>query len=205
MSTTARDRILDAARALVLEQGFGSTTLEQVLAEASASKGAFFHHFSSKAELGRALVEQYAADDATTLDALLAAAAAESDDPGQQIVAFVRLLEEGAGGAMEVQPNCLFVSFIYERGLAGADTMEIIGASIQHWRERLLDLLEQAAATRSLPAVDLSALADHVFTVIEGAFLLARAMDDPGRMRQQLAHLRTYLELLLAPDAVTTA
>lgn len=196
---TARDRILDAARALVLEQGFGSTSLEQVLEQADASKGALFHHFSSKADLGRALLERYAADDADLLERLLAAAAAETADPAAQVVAFVRLLEEGATAALEQQPSCLFVSFIYERGLAGADGAGTVRAAILHWRERLLELLERAAGTRDLSGVDLPSLADHVFTVIEGAFLLTRALDDPQAMSRQLRHLRGYLEHLLAP------
>lgn len=108
------------------------------------------------------------------------------------------MLEEGCrrryGGAAGV----LFVSFIYERGLTGAGTTELIGASIGHLRERLLQLLERAAATRQMPPVDLPALADHVFTVIEGGFLLARALDDRDCMARQLGHLRAYLELLLS-------
>lgn len=197
MATTARDRILDAARALVLDRGFGSTTIDEVLAAASASKGAFFHHFPSKAELGRALVERYAADDAATLETFMAAAEQATDDPAEQLVAFVRQFENVAETAMQVQPACLFVSFIYEHGLAPAGTDEVVVRSILHWRERLLEKLQQAAATRpSLPPVDLPSLADQMFTVVEGAFLLARALDDPTRMRAQLAHLRHYLELI---------
>src|SRR5690606_25437002 len=51
-SAPIRDRILASARALVLDRGFASTTVDAVLTEAGASKGAFFHHFPSKGALG---------------------------------------------------------------------------------------------------------------------------------------------------------
>jgi TetR/AcrR family transcriptional regulator, transcriptional repressor for nem operon len=188
-----RERILDAAQRLVIEHGFGSTTVDAVLVAASSSKGAFFHHFPSKAELGRALVERYAAADAELLESLMAAAEADGDDPADQLIAFVAAFER----ATDAQPGCLFVSFIYEADLAGAGTEEVVAQSILLWRERILDKLETAAERRpSLAPVDLPSLADQVFTIFEGGFLLARALDEPAALRRQLAHLRHYLELL---------
>jgi hypothetical protein len=65
------------------------------------------------------------------------------------------------------------------------------------WRDRLQEKLEAACGSRPprIP-VDLGTLADQVFTVFEGGFILARTMRDPSRLRTQLTHLRHYLELL---------
>jgi TetR/AcrR family transcriptional regulator, transcriptional repressor for nem operon len=201
--TATRDRILDSAQRIVLERGFSATSVDAVLAEAGATKGAFFHHFPSKNDLGRALLERYAAADERMLDDVMAAAEAESDDPGEQIVAFVRHFEQASEELASAAPGCLFVSFIYERQLAGDGDDDLIAGSIRHWRERLLEKLE--AAARAHPpalAVDLPSLADQVFTTFEGGFILARAMDDPSQLRAQLTHLRHYLELLfqIAPE-----
>lgn len=192
-----RTRILDAAHALVLEHGFAATTVDAVLQRADASKGAFFHHFPSKADLGTALIDRYATVDAEILDRFLASAEASTDDPAEQVVAFVRGFEEAVDEMALTQPGCLFVSFIYEQlpdlGPAHARIVE----SIELWRSRILAKLE-AAATVHPPAteVDLPSLADTVFTTFEGAFILARATGDLTAVRRQLAHLRTYLELL---------
>jgi len=200
--TATRDRILDAAQRLVLERGFAATSVDAVLAEAPATKGAFFHHFPSKIELGRALLERYAAADERMLDDFMALAEAESDDPAEQLVAFVRRFEHVADELAPTQPGCLFVSFIYESQLGGDGDDDVIATSIRQWRTRLLDKLEAAARVHPLAvAVDLPSLADQVFTTFEGGFVLARAMHDPTHLRTQLAHLRHYLELLfqLAP------
>jgi TetR/AcrR family transcriptional regulator, transcriptional repressor for nem operon len=195
--TATRERILDAAQRIVLERGFAATSVDAVLAKAPATKGAFFHHFPTKNELGRALLERYAAADERMLDDFMAVAEADSDDPAQQLVAFVRHFEQAADELAPTQPGCLFVSFIYESQLAGDGDNDLIATSIRHWRMRLLEKLEAAAqAHPPAVAVDLHSLADQLFTTFEGGFILARAMHDPTHLRSQLTHLRHYLELL---------
>jgi TetR/AcrR family transcriptional repressor of nem operon len=192
-----RERILDAAQRLVLERGFAATSVDAVLAEAAVAKGGFFHHFPSKSALGLALVERYAAADERALDDFMAAAEAETDDPAEQLVAFVRHFEQAAAELARDQPGCLFVSFIYERELAAPGIDDVITTSIRLWHDRLLEKLEAAAdAHPPAVAVDLLSLADQVFTTFEGGFILARAMKDPDHLRGQLAHVRHYLALL---------
>ena len=195
--TASRERILDAAQRLVLERGFAATSVDAVIAAAQASKGGFFHHFRSKNELGLALLERYAAADGRLLEEFMAAAEAETEDPAEQLVSFVRHFEQVAAELAPTQPGCLFVSFIYESQLAGDGSRDVIADSIREWRERLLEKLEAAARLHPpATAVDLPSLADHVFTVFEGGFILTRAMGEPHHLPAQLAHVRHYIELL---------
>lgn len=48
---TLRDRVLDAAEAVVVRQGIANLTFEAVASEASISKGGVLHHFPSKDKL----------------------------------------------------------------------------------------------------------------------------------------------------------
>lgn len=185
----------------MITNGFNATTLEAILGEAGASKGAFFHHFASKEALGNALVERYAHADAVALEQFMGQAEALSDDPGEQVLHFVRLYEAAAHEISIAQPGCLFVSFIYERGPGSPRDEDVIVATVELWRNRILEKLEWAAETRPrLADVDLTSLADMVFSTFEGGFILVRATDEPDHLRRQLAHLRHYLELLLDVD-----
>ena len=87
-----RERILAAAADLVVERGFGATTINAVLEASSTTKGAFFHHFESKSALGRALVERYAAQDVAMLEGLMAEPEAASDDHAEQVLSLLTLL-----------------------------------------------------------------------------------------------------------------
>lgn len=200
--TATRTRILDSAERLVLEHGFAATTVDQVIAASRSSKGAFFHHFASKDDLGRALVERYAAADVAHLERYMEAAEAETGDPAARFAAFVRLFEEDADAIVAAQPSCLYVSFITERQLTGDGTAETIADAIVAWRERLHALLREAAAMHPpRRPVDLEALADHVFVTFEGAFILARSMRDGSHMRRQLRLLRVMAEDLFGLPA----
>ena len=88
-----RLRILDVAERLMTDQGYNATSLDQVIAESSSSKGAFFHHFRSKSDLALRLVERYLGTDLAHLDEGLAAVA-DIDDPAARVVAFLRFFED---------------------------------------------------------------------------------------------------------------
>lgn len=197
-TASARDRILDVARALVTQRGFAATSVDAVLEGAGASKGAFFHHFPSKVHLGRALVEEYVADDIEFLEAIIAEAKRHTSDPGEQLLYLTRRIEALGDAPLAEQPSCLMISFIYENQLDAAGIREPVMASIEHWRERITELLTAAADSRpNLRGTDLPAIADHFFVTIEGAFLLSRATGDDSVLTRQVKQLRHYLEHLL--------
>ncbi|QZY28488.1 TetR/AcrR family transcriptional regulator [Nocardioides coralli] len=199
---TARDKILEAAHDLVFEVGFTGTTVDAILAATGTSKGAFFHHFPTKGALGKALIERYAELDAAVLDQYMTRAEELTDDPAEQLLEFLRGFEADIEAGLITQPGCLFASYLYERIPEEAESDRVILAAIALWRGRILEKLEQAVAVRP-PAVDvdLESLADHVWAVFEGGFILGRAVGDQIRLRDQLRQLRTYLTLLLGVEA----
>jgi AcrR family transcriptional regulator len=71
-STGARERILDAAESVVIEQGVTGMTLDAVAARAKVSKGGLLYHFPSKDDVVRGLVTRVAAIVEPRFDAELA-------------------------------------------------------------------------------------------------------------------------------------
>ena len=68
----------------MIEQGYNATTLDQVIAKSSSSKGAFFHHFESKSDLALQLTERYVETDLGHLAAGLEATS-RIDDPAARV------------------------------------------------------------------------------------------------------------------------
>ena len=196
--TANRERILHTAERLIIAQGYAATSLDQVIAEASTSKGAFFHHFNSKADLAVQLVERYAASDIAHLDAGLAAVA-DIEDPAAKLVAFLRFYEDGADELVSVHTGCLFATVLAERHFTGSEINDLVAKTELAWRSAVVDLLRPALAGRR-PDLDLDALADHLFTTFEGAFILYRTHGEPGAMRAQLRVFRQLVEALLGID-----
>lgn len=59
-SKSTRERILDAAMGLFSAKGFHDTKLDEIVAQASVSKGSIYFHFPNKEKLFIALVDQFA-------------------------------------------------------------------------------------------------------------------------------------------------
>jgi TetR/AcrR family transcriptional repressor of nem operon len=195
--SSTRERILDAAEKLILEQGFSATSLDRLVQEAGITKGSFFYHFKSKADLATALVERYARLDRGHLEESLARAEELSRDPLQQLIIFVGLFEEKAAQLTEPYPGCLFASYCYESQLFDERTLGVIRDAMLAWRARLGEKLEQIEQTREpkLP-VDRESLADMITVIFEGAFILSKTLGSPAVVARQLRHFRNYLELL---------
>jgi len=68
-----REEILDSAERLFLEQGVGSTTIDQVAAGADVAKGTVYLHFESKQALLAALGERFAEKHLACIKTALAA------------------------------------------------------------------------------------------------------------------------------------
>lgn len=198
-SSKVRERILDAASRLILEDGFSATSVDSVLTAADASKGAFFHHFPSKEALGCAVVGRFADDDIALIERLLSVAEAAEDDPAAQYLHFLRAYEEAAEQLPLDQIGCLFASFVYDRLPADGATKGVIAEATDTWRRLVRAKIEEAlAARRPVVDVDATALADQLFVVYEGGLVLARITGDRDLLTRQLAEYRLHVEALLA-------
>jgi len=187
-----------------MRQGFSATTVDAVIGACGVTKGAFFHHFASKQALGLALVQRYAARDLADLHRYLERADNLAREPLQRLLLFVGLLAEDAHLFVGDQPGCLYGSYVYEQGLFGEDVQAVVADAVLEWREELTARIREVVAT-SPPRIEVDpvALADSVLTAFEGSYVVSRATGDPDILRQQLGHVRAYLELLFAPAAAS--
>lgn len=196
-----RTAIMDAAEALIMEQGFAATSVERVIERAGITKGSFFYHFPSKADLAHAIVERYAENDRRHLEEGLAQAERMSRDPLQQVLIFVGLLREEMLAMGEDGAGCLYASYCYEAELFDGHIMGVVVAAFGRWRERLGAKLAEAMERHPprLP-VDPWALADMLTVIFEGAFVLSRTRRQPEVVAEQLALYRDYLELIFSRE-----
>jgi AcrR family transcriptional regulator len=67
-----RQQILDAARICFLRNGFHTTSMQDVIAEAGLSVGAVYRYFKSKNDIVEAIAEQYASQVSDLLATLVA-------------------------------------------------------------------------------------------------------------------------------------
>ncbi|UCE88988.1 MAG: TetR/AcrR family transcriptional regulator, partial [Pseudomonadota bacterium] len=135
--SATREKIMNAAEALILERGYGGTSLDAVIERVGMTKGAFFYHFKSKNDLAVALINRFAAADERIMRDSLARAEKLSSDPLQQLMIFFGLFVEMFEGLSEPYPGCLFAAYIYELQQFDEGTRETVSHSFAAWREAL--------------------------------------------------------------------
>jgi TetR/AcrR family transcriptional repressor of nem operon len=196
-----REHILAVSEGLVLSGGFVGTSLDDILKATGLTKGAFFNHFGSKADLARALVERYARNDYELFAEFSRRAEAASDDPLQATFAFLREFEKHIEQLGAPPPGCVFAAYTYEIRQFEPSVETFIRDSFRAWsalyEKPFAAVLERHRPLKPATAKD---LADMIMAIVEGGFILSRSYADAGFIVRQSRQFRQYLELLFGVE-----
>lgn len=186
----SRDRIVEAAAALVADRGVEGASLDQILAVAGASKSQLYHYFSGKDDLIRAVItsrEQQALGAQMPLLAKLDTWAAIRGW-------FDMMISQNAAHGC---PGCPIGTLASE--LAGRDELARadLASCFATWSGYLIEGLERMRRRGDLrPSADPQQLATAVFASMQGGLLLSKTQKDPEPLRVALdaafTHLRSF-------------
>lgn len=175
-----RASLLQAARALFVDNGYNDTSTPEIVAAAGITRGALYHHFEDKRALFRAIVTEEAVAVAsaierqtpahlTPIDALLAGSVAYLD-------------------AMRV-PGRTRLLLIEGPSVLGPSEMKTLDENNAAWTLR--SGLEAAMKTQGAPSsrVPLAALADLLSAAFDRAALAIDGGGDSKQYREAIATL----------------
>ncbi len=199
----ARLRLLDAAVKLVRREGLTATSVDDLCREAGVTKGAFFHHFASKEALAIAAADHWS----QTTGALFAGADYHRPaDPLERILAYLDLRAALVQGG-PADYSCLVGTMAQEAFQSAPAVRDACGASILgHAATLEADFAAALTAYRPElagdpdPLLTPHALAVHTQVVLQGAFVVSKAADDPTIVLDSIEHLRRYLRGIFTPQ-----
>jgi len=194
----ARSKLLDAALSVIRSKGFSATTVDELCAVAGVTKGAFFHHFKSKDDIGVAVADHW-----SEVTGTLFADAPYHDhaDPLERILAYVDFRKALLQGGV-ADFTCLVGTMVQETYDSTPAIRDACERSITGHAATLEADIEAAMRERKV-ASDWTAqsLALHTQAVIQGAFILAKARGGAKVAADSIDHLRRYIELLFGAAA----
>jgi len=194
----ARQKLLDAALAVIREKGYVATTVDELCARAGVAKGSFFHHFPGKEALAVAAANYWS----ETTSALFASAPYHAHrDPLERVLGYIDFRRALLQGDVP-DFTCLvgtMVQEIYESHPAIRDACD---ASISNHAEKVEADIAEAMKERGIrTGWTAKSLALHTQAVLQGAFILAKAKGGAEIAISSVDHLRRYIELLFqAPN-----
>ena len=188
-----RRRIVGHATLLMYEKGYARTTIDDVIAAAGVTKGSFYFHFSSKEELGYAVIENAS-------DYILGSMRRSLDltklTPYQRIEAMLKGIQDIVEAA-DCSRGCILGNLALETSNSSDGFRERIARAFRDWSELIAIELEEMKAEGELPPdFDCAAYADFAISALEGGIMISKVTLDPAPMRNSVALiLRQFSEL----------
>ncbi len=182
-----RERLLDAAEMSLLDKGFATTSIEELIAEVGITKSGFFYHFSDKGALAKALLERYLQREETLFDDLFSRARELDDDPLHAFLIGLKLMAELMADLPEGHPGCLVAAYCYQENMFNRDVRDLNREGVLRWRKRFrqyLDEIEERYPPRS--NVNLDDLADMFSALADGGIILSKVVRDKELLPRQL-------------------
>jgi TetR/AcrR family transcriptional regulator, transcriptional repressor for nem operon len=195
-----RERLLELAESAVLAKGFAATSIEELIAAAGISKSGFFYHFKDKGELAKGLLLRYLRQDRELLDSIFRRGDDLNEDPLHGFLVGLKLFAEMLADLPRAHPGCLAVSFAYQDQLFNAELRKLNADGMLAWRNRFRERLRAIAG--SYPPrheVDLDALADTAYTLVEGGLILGRVLQDNTILPRQILLFRDFVRMIFVP------
>lgn len=190
---TARQKLIDAALSLIRIKGYAATSVDELCAKAGVTKGAFFHHFASKDDLGVAAANYWS--EATGV--LFAEAPYHKHkDPLDRVLGYLEFRKALLKGAVP-EFTCLVGTMVQEIYETNPSIRDACDASISgHAANIEADIAEAMKKYGIRAEWTAESLALHTQAVLQGAFILAKAKGSAGVAAASIDHLRRYIGLL---------
>ena len=183
-SEATTSEVIAAARKLFAEAGYAATSLDAIAAAAGMTKGAIYHHFSSKQEVFRAVYEQ----ERQRLSEMEQAAYSRKRDPWDGfIAACLAFLEASA------DPEVQRITLLDAPGALGWETIREM--FVRDDLRTMVAALEAAMAAGRLRKRPVEPIAHLLHGAMgESAMLIAHAKDQRAALRTASAEVRRLLE-----------
>jgi TetR/AcrR family transcriptional regulator, transcriptional repressor for nem operon len=199
-SADTRERLLELAESAVLAKGFAATSIDELIAAAGISKSGFFYHFKDKGELAKGLLVRYLEQDRQLLEDIFRRGDDLNEDPLHGFLVGLKLFAEMLADLPRAHPGCLAASFAYQDQLFNAEMRKLNADGMLAWRTRFRERL-RIIAERYPPRheVDLDALADTAYTLVEGGLILGRVLQDTTILPRQILLFRDFVRMIFMP------
>ena len=196
----SKTRLLDAALQVIRAKGYAATTVEDICSQAGVTKGSFFHHFKSKDDLALSTTVHW---EAITEAFFAAAPYHELADPLERLLGYVEFRGAILSGELP-DYTCLLGTLVQETYATHPD---IRAACERGMSRHIAELTRDVEAAKRLYAPrarwSTESVGYFIQSVLQGSFVFAKARQSPEVVRENLAHLRRYLQLLFTQPRST--
>jgi AcrR family transcriptional regulator len=192
-----RQRLLQAGFREVHRSGFQSASIDAILAATNVTKGALYHHFESKEDLGHAIVDEVVAK--LPRDRwLLPLERSKDKNPVDALIGIVRAIP---ARPEDVKGGCPLVNLTQEMSHLDEQFRKRLEIIFHAWQEGIATALRrgQSAGTVRRDLVPAEA-AGFLIAMVEGYEVLAKNAQDAKVWNKGIKNIAGWLSSLRPPN-----
>lgn len=172
--STKRQEIVVSAAALIHSKGYENTKLAEILAAAQIGKGQFYHYFSSKHELGLAVLDHFFDNWNQRLMENVLGSGKDPETKINEMLDFVI----GQQQRNNAKCGCAFGNLAVEMSEHDEAFRRKLQAVFETWVNRLKPVLDDMIAPARADPEAVSKMAQSIVAMIEGGILLMKSKQD---------------------------
>lgn len=190
-------KLLDATVSLMCRKGYNGTSVDDICAAASVTKGAFFHYFKSKEGIATAALERFALDQEQRVKE---APFCKLSDPLERVYGRLDFVKESIAST---EVGCPVGTVAQEMSLTNPEFHALCqGIFLRMAQDFARDLAEAKAAHEPTVEFDPEKMAVLFVSVFQGSTLLAKASDNNELLIDNIELFRSYLKSLFGESRI---
>lgn len=194
-SEATQQLIVEQSFKLFYENGFSKTSIPEIMNKTGLSKGAFYHHFKSKRELGETVIKNIVRK--RIYDSMITPL---NNYQKENVIGLLcRIFTERiqSFSTEEKRLGCPANNLINELGCSDAVFRKILKQLINDWKSMLIKVLEAGKLKKEIREdVNSSAVAIYLISGFEGVRGIRKVFDDDLILIEYLETLKKHIQQL---------
>lgn len=188
-----RLRILEAGFREIHRQGYQAASIANILADTGLTKGALYHHFPSKKELGLAVIDEMIGVN------LVEHYVVPLSDAARPVQGLIDLIGKKREASEEyIRLGCPLNNLMQEMSPVDEEFRHRLNHILGRWQDAFEDALRRGQAAGELrDEVDCHAAALFIVSAWEGCIGVAKNIQSVASFRACMSQLQTYVRSLL--------
>ena len=194
-SEITKQLIIEESFKLFYENGFSKTSISEIMSRTGLSKGAFYHHFKSKHELGKKVIKDIVRK--RIYDSMITPL--NNYRKENVINLLCRIFTERIKNISieEKRLGCPANNLINELGCSDDVFRKILKQLISDWKSMLIKVLEEGKLKKEIRKdVNSSAVAIYLISGFEGIRGIRKVFDDDKILLEYLETLKNHISQL---------
>lgn len=192
-SAETQKLIIETSFHMFYSNGYNNTSIPDIMKKTNLTKGAFYHHFKNKLEIGKKVIEDILS--IRIYNGFIKPLKENKTKSTSDLLVYVFTERIKNFTEKEKALGCPANNMINEIGCSIHDFREPLRKLMDGWKEALIDVIEIGKKNKEIKeSIDTNAAATYLICSFEGARGIRKIYDDDALFNNYLEAVKEYIK-----------